>query len=1276
MPQPDDGSLQKSIADADTGRGSETREGVIPPAVELLPIERFKQLWRHGPAPDLMAFTSAAGPLNPETLAAILRCDLLYRWDEGKRLPVEWYFERFESLAQIPELAVDLIYTEYLQGEEHGQRPGADEYYLRFPQHQQILRDQFKFHNAICGHGIDAEQSDGDADRPATVKLQRFPSIPGYDIAQEVGRGGIGVVYRAHDRRLHRTVALKLLLSGDHASPLQLRRFQVEAEAAARLQHRNIVQIHEIGEFEGRPYLALEFVNGGSLADRYRGQLLAPRYSAILIEQIARAIEFAHQNGIIHRDLKPANVLLEESQTEEAVVLKTEATEEPTPARLAHTTSAAPNSTYPIPVPKITDFGLAKFAGAETVAFTDNATQTGDILGTPSYMAPEQAAGRLQDIGVETDVYAIGAILYQLLTGRPPFVGATPMETLRQVTEMDPIPPARWIPSIPPDLQTICLKCLQKEPRKRYRSASQLADDLHRFLADRPISARRTSSIERIWRWTRRNPVIASLIGMVLTMLSIGLPMMTVLYLREQSQAVRAEQHFRLASGAVEQYLTHVGESAELKAHGLEKFRRNLLLTAKEFYEQLGTHRSDDPAFQVEVANAHRRLAFISDELGDLDSSIEQYKRMRDVSTNLVRDYPQDRNYLALHSQSHTLLGHVYQEQGNLTAAEWNLRKAREWLIQSMQGVPMSASDRLDLTVIVLDLVALYGAMDRNGDEQACFQEAQQLCDELRANPPEISADGTQLTRAYNAMAVASVKRGMFREAETYYNAARDLSERLTQQFPDIPEHAADLGSGFANLAAMYVSQGRYDEARQAFAMSNQLVDRLAADHPLILDYQVGAAGNWLNAGSLEFHAGNWEKADAAWQEARRRYTTLKQLNPKIPALSLAYAKTTSNLGNVCYMRQQFPECQVYYTEAMHVVESLVTDQPANTELQGFLAGIQSNLANAYMSVEKLDPAVELFKNAAQTQKGLMAIQPDVLENRRRLAASLINLANVLHKSGKLSEGEGFVREGCDVARKLANEHADVPDYADVLGDSLKLLGNIQFDAHRLEDSEVSYLESLRVREALVESHSNVTPYRVKLSKAQFLLGRVARDTARPAQALEWFDRAISSLEPERKVSMDQPADDTTAIRESLCDIHWEKARSLYRLEQVAEALAECDLGLGFTTGTYAAGLHALRARVLARLSRIEDAMAEAKSISDFAQLSRLDLQDLAAAYALAAEQPGDLQAEYRRRAIEILRNANAKSPPSEMEIPTDPDLADISHLDEVRVPASKEVPN
>jgi eukaryotic-like serine/threonine-protein kinase len=311
------------------------------------------------------------------------------------------------------------------------------------------------------------------AERPEGIDL---PMFPGHEVEGILGRGGMGVVFRAQHLQLNRPVALKMVLAGAYAGRRERERFQREAEAAAGLRHPNVVQVYDVGESDGRPYLTMELVDGGNLAQKLAGTPQPARQAAEMVAILAGAVHAAHGLGIVHRDLKPSNVLLTADGT-----------------------------------PKISDFGLAR-----RLDNSASLTRTGVALGTPSYMAPEQARGPADSIGPATDVYALGAILYECLTGRPPFRAETALETVRQVTSQEPVTPSRLNDKVPRDLDAVCLKCLEKDPRRRYPSAATLAEDLRRFLSGRPTVARPAGRLERGWRWCRRNPRETGLIGLSL----------------------------------------------------------------------------------------------------------------------------------------------------------------------------------------------------------------------------------------------------------------------------------------------------------------------------------------------------------------------------------------------------------------------------------------------------------------------------------------------------------------------------------------------------------------------------------------------------------------------------------------------------------------------------------------------------------------------------------------------------------------------------------------
>ena len=401
-------------------------------------------------------------------------------WRGGDRPLIE------DFLGATTDLGRPLLFRHLLQLELDyrgalGESSGPSEYRRRFPGYDDLIDsifDEIFLHSKI-DHGDDLETlprtgwgatSSGPA---ASQPLEFQLNIPGIEILSELGRGGMGVVYKARQTRLNRVCALKIIRPGGHNGAEFRARFLAEAETIARLRHPSVVQIYGLGDHEGRPYFEMEYIEGGSLAGRLTGTPWAAEPAARMVAVLARAVGAAHQLGIVHRDLKPANILLTADGE-----------------------------------PKVSDFGLARSLASDV-----RLTQTGQLLGTPCYMAPEQADAGALEVGPAADVYSLGAIVYELLTGHPPFRAATTLQTLDMVRSREPVPPRELQPSTPRDLQTICLKCLEKEPAKRYATAGELADELRRFLRHEPIRARPVGQLGRLARWGRRNPVPAGLLG-------------------------------------------------------------------------------------------------------------------------------------------------------------------------------------------------------------------------------------------------------------------------------------------------------------------------------------------------------------------------------------------------------------------------------------------------------------------------------------------------------------------------------------------------------------------------------------------------------------------------------------------------------------------------------------------------------------------------------------------------------------------------------------------
>jgi tetratricopeptide (TPR) repeat protein len=648
-------------------------------------IARFEDAYRAGRRPSIPDYLPADGPERLALLVELAHAELEFRLNTGEPALAEEYLDRYPELAADPQGFVSLAESANRlrrgQADWAGWKAQAGALQTRPPAQPggESAGSGGTVVQAAEGQPPTRPPDSGlfpSPSKPNTVgpteqtglETADLPGVPGFEVLDILGRGGMGVVYKARQLSLKRLVALKMILAGAHAGSAQLARFRNEAEAIARLQHPNVVQIHEVGEHNRLPYFSMEYVEGGSLAQRLNATPWPPKKAAALIETIARAVQAAHEKGIIHRDLKPGNILL----------------------------APAPSSLFPHPsplapfVPKVADFGLAKRLADEA-----GATLTGTVLGTPSYMAPEQALGRNRDIGPATDVYALGAILYELLTGRPPFKAASPAETLLQVQSAESLPPTRLQPGIPRDLETIVLKAIAKEPVQRYPTAQSLADDIQRYLHDQPIYARPASTREKVWKWARRQPALAALV-VVSVLTAVGVTVGAIWHSIEIRQALAAAQ---ASEGDAQQQRLKAESAAETArtnqatAETIAAFTTRLFQSSEPIgLQALGFRAPDEKvtnltALQLldrgaerirsELKNQEPARAALLDTLGNTYRGLGQYDkagpRLEEALT-IRRKLFGERNLETAESYYH--LGWLYQDLGEYSKAERFYRQA------------------------------------------------------------------------------------------------------------------------------------------------------------------------------------------------------------------------------------------------------------------------------------------------------------------------------------------------------------------------------------------------------------------------------------------------------------------------------------------------------------------------------------------------------------------------------------------------------------------------
>jgi serine/threonine protein kinase/tetratricopeptide (TPR) repeat protein len=841
---------------------------------------QFEEAWRQGQPQEIEK--SLPLPTDPRylpTLEELVQIELEFRWRDRLKDPkqsefpdesllVESYLQRFPCLDQ-PAVVLRLLEHERHVRSLFGDRPDPDDYQRRFP------------HLMHTGEGI------GGTLPGAQRGFEERPEIPGYEVLALLGRGGMGVVYKARQTSLNRLVALKMILAGADYSAAEVSRFRREAEAVARLQHPNIVQIHDVGEIRGRPYFSMELIEGGSLAERLGGTPQSARWSAEFVEVLARAVDHAHRVGVVHRDLKPANILLVGSGIASGEMAADTVTGQP-----AH---GSPTAILRSPLitnqPKITDFGLAKILDSE-----DGQTTTGTPLGTPSYMAPEQAIGKRDEIGPATDVYGLGAVLYEMLTGRPPFKAETPLGTLEQVRTQEPVSPSRLQPKIPRDLITICLKCLEKDPRRRYASAEALADDLRRFLDAEPIHARPTAAWERTWKWVKRHPAITAVAMAGATSIVVIIAIIASSNARLQEQRDIAEQksreaqeqrdvataNLRKARAAVDR-LTQLAQTELADVPKVAPIRRRLLEEALQFYEELTAQAGDDPQMRFEVARAHRWLAACARILGRFEQAKTHYRKAAVLIECLAADFPATRSFEQELSTANYSLGVFLQsaEGRQFPAPSRDIEGCFRRAIAI--GEKLAAEDATDAACRA-DLAEAYNGlgthledMNRHEDAMNSQRRAHTLIEDAVQRDPSNADYTVMLLKIRNNLAAITKDP---QEAEKLFRQNKVQGEKALEHFPDNIALRSKLALSCWNLGGTLAELGKISEAKSILYRAVELREKLL-DDSLEEPYPHRALGTALSSlAQLLVKEGNYTEACRHLKRAVAHCRTAVNMTP------------------------------------------------------------------------------------------------------------------------------------------------------------------------------------------------------------------------------------------------------------------------------------------------------------------------------------------------------------------------------------------------------------
>jgi tetratricopeptide (TPR) repeat protein len=864
---------------------------------------------------------------------------------------------------------------------------------------------------------------------------------------EEVGRGGMGVVYRARQVTLNRDVALKMILAGRLASEAEVKRFFHEARAAAKLQHPNIVAVHEVGLQDGQHYYSMDFIEGSNLEQLVRQHPLPAQQAAEYVRTVADAIHFAHEHGTIHRDLKPTNILIDIFNQ-----------------------------------PRITDFGLARCEQLDP-----HLTTSGQILGTPAYISPEQAQAQTEAVGPQSDVYSTGAVLYHLLTQRPPFAAESLPALLDLVVHHEPVSPRALNPTVPRDLETICLKCLQKDPARRYRSARDLADELGRFGRGESILARPPNVAERAWRWCARNRALSASLGTAAFLLVAGVVVSTWQAVRAKAEAAKSQQVARF----LQDMLKGVGPSVAL-GRDTKMLREILDQTAERVGRELNNQPEVRADLQAIIGNVYR-------DLGLYDKAEAMHREVLATVTHLRGSaHPDVASALCN-------LGEVLQNQGKLPEAE-NVDRQALTMRKKLLG-----TEHPDVAISLENLAQVLGLQGKLKEAEATLREVvamqkkllgnenldlatsiQNLAQTLRvegnlAQAEIMEREALAMRRkllgdnhpnvavSLNGLAVVLVQQGRLHEAEILHREALALRKKLLgSQHPAVSE-------SLNNLAILLHNQGNFAEAetmhREALMIERKI---LGDEHPSV-------ANSLNNLAVVLRDEGKLAEAETMERQALGLWRNLFGLE------HFQVATALNNLAAVLREEDKLGEAETAQREALAMYRKSLGDKHPSAA-----KGLH-NLAVILQRQRKLDAAEAMLRDALAKRRELLGNEhPDV-------AASLEQLAEVLREEAKLDEVEPLLRECLSIREKKLPDGWPTFSARSAMGENL--MARKQYA--EAEPLLISGYNGLSEPEARIPAAN-----KPRLQKAAERLIRFYEETAQPDKAAEWKQKLAELTKP------------------------------------------------------------------------------------------------------------------------------------------------------------------
>lgn len=803
-----------------------------------------------------------------------------------------------------------------------------------------------------CGTGFSLV-----VDETVSLTTDKPKRLAHFELSQKLGAGAFGTVWKALDTDLDRVVAIKVPRK-TQLTEADAEKFFREARAAAQLKHPGIVGVHEVGRENDTIYIVSDYVEGLTLADWLTSKQMSIRESAELLIKVSDAVHEAHERGVVHRDLKPSNIMLDAELN-----------------------------------PHVMDFGLAKREAGEITMTVD-----GQVLGTPAYMAPEQAKGDAHTADRRADIYALGAILFELLTGEKPFRGNMRM-LLHQVLNDEAPSPRRLNSSIPRDVETIVLRCLEKDPDKRFQTAADFSQDLQRFLKNEPVKSRPISWPLRSYRWYRRNAVVASLTAAILVVLTIGLAIVGSLWQEAKATAQRefeartlaeqerkrADQNFEQAqrnldraNSVVDEFYTEVAASDELLrgTPGTHQLRQLLLQKAYEYYRE-SFAQQDYGDNSREFAEAKFRLACVQNEIGIVDESMQSFQEAIEALEPLVQQFPKEQTHRSQLAASHSTLAAIYLDTHNLDSAETHYLSAEELYRDLVDEFPESHQFRTDLSGVYHDLGNV--RLQSNDVDAAIeqFEKRVNILRELALESPPTANELHQLAITQISLGSAYQTQGNHAEAEARFNDAYELTMLALETHPDNLEFQSTLANAHHGRGNVLRARRQAQEAIADFTTTCNIYQRLAEQNPAVVEYRQRLAMGFMAMGSCYMSLRDGAAAISSFGKVIPLLEAILEGNPKLLKQQEYLAGAHLNRG-ICRLNTgQFENAEVDFIVAEELLDGLIAQEFDVPRSMTTLGGIYTNLAASYRLQKKFGLALEALQKAYACFDQVLADSPN-----------------------------------------------------------------------------------------------------------------------------------------------------------------------------------------------------------------------------------------------------------------------------------------------------------